>query len=122
MSEQQSTEPKTVVKKTPLELAIANATKIFNSGINEGKKIASKQSKDPLRKRLGVIVNTVAGRKEKGTIPTFKQIKTAFNSLDDDRDNYIKAKGLVEKSMLYLASLPVPEKKPKGEQPNPSTI
>jgi len=135
MSEQTTTsEKKEVVKKTPEQLAEANGLKIYKSGLARGKTDTKSQSQDPLRKRLGVIVATVSGRKEKGKTATFKNIKTAFNGLDDVRGakeddvkaqelEYMKTKNLVEKSMLYLASLPVPKKKPtasKDEQPKPT--
>jgi len=115
MSEQQTPKP----KKTPEELAVINAMKICNSGVNVGKAMGKKESKDQRRKRLGVIVNTVAGRAEKGKTTNFKSIKASYNGVDDDRENYAKVKTLAEKVLLYLDSLPVPEKKPKGEQPNP---
>jgi hypothetical protein len=111
LSEQQAK-----VKKTPEELAMINAKKIFTSGIAVGKAQGKSEQRDPLRKRLGVSVNTIAGRKEKGTVATFKQIKTKFNSVDDNREDYVKMKGLFEVCGLYLANLSVPVKKPKGEQ------
>lgn len=110
---------KEVVKKTPEELAVANGLKIFNSGVAHGKSLSGKEAKDPRRKRLGVIVNTVAGRAEKGKTVTFKSIKASYNGVDDDRESYAKVKTLAEKLLLYLDSLPVPVTKPKVEQPNP---
>jgi len=115
-----TTEKKVVVKKTPEQQAESNGLKIYKSGLARGKTDANTQSKDPLRKRLGVMLSTIAGRKEKGKTATFKQIKTKYNAVDDDRENYIKVKGLYETVGLYLSALDVPEKKPvvkKGEQP-----
>ncbi len=115
MSETTTEPPKVKVVKTPEELAQANGLKIFNSGFNKGKSSGKTEAKDPLRKRLSVMLNTIAGRKEKGKEATFKQIKTKFNGLDDDRESYVKAKGLYETVGLYLTGLPVPEPKPKPE-------
>ncbi len=118
MSENVSTE-KAVVKKTPQELAMANGLKIYNSGVANGKSESGKEQKDPLRKRLGVMLNTIAGRKEKGKTATFKQIKIKYNAVDDSRDDYAKVKSLYETVGLYLTAIPVPVPLKKGEQPNP---
>jgi len=118
MSEQSSTEVKPpTVKKTPEELAIANALKIFNSGKAVGKSEGKSEQRDPLRKRLSVMLNTIAVRKEKGKSATFKQIKTKYNAVDDDRENYIKVKGLYETVGLYLSALDVPDKKTSNQSP-----
>lgn len=117
MSSNESTEKS--VAKTPQELAMANGLKIFNSGVAKGKSESGKEQKDPLRKRLGVMLNTIASRKEKGKTATFKQVKIKYNAVDENRDDYAKVKSLYESVGLYLTGIPVPVPTKKGEQPNP---
>ena len=119
MSTEQTTEKKTEAKPklSPQESAQAKAVQILNSGIALGKAMGKTESKDPRRKTLGVIVNTVAGRQEKGKEVTFKSLKSSYNGVDDDRENYAKAKTFAEKALGYFSQLPKPEPKPK---PKPS--
>lgn len=85
------------------------------SAYNEGKRDGAKESKDPRRKKLGRSVDTVARGRENGKEVSFKQIKSAFSALDDDRENFAKAKSLLEKSMSYFDLIPVPEGKTKSK-------
>ena len=107
--------------------SMADTTKVKNSidnlaksSYNEGKRDGAKESRDPRRKKLGRSVDTVSKARENGKEFTIKQVKSAFNSLDDDRENFAKAKSLVEKAMGYFDMLVVPEAKPKSK-PQPSS-
>jgi hypothetical protein len=116
MSTEQVQTPKQ--KKTPEELAVESALKIFNSGKAIGKAEAKGESKDARRKKLGRSLDTVAKARENGKSKSFKNIKTAFNSLDDDRESYNKAKTLMETAMNYFDQIAVPVKTSKP-QPQP---
>lgn len=118
---EKDSEKKPKVVKTPEQIAQEKGLSILKSGIAIGKSQAGNEQKDPLRKRLTVMLNTIAGRKEKGKTASFKAIKTKFNSLDDDRDDYVKAKGLYETVGLYLSALDVPEPKAKVKKEEPKT-
>ena len=109
-------------KKTPEELAVESALKIFNSGKALGKAEAKGESKDARRKKHGRSLDTVAKARENGKSKNFKNIKTAFNSLDDDRESYGKAKTLMETAMNYFDQIPVPEKTPKPQQPSEPSV
>ena len=121
MSEQSQTTVAEPTKKTPEQLASENGLKIFNAGKNAGKAEAKGEQKDPRRKKLGRSVDTVAKARENGKNKTFKNIKNAFNALDDDRDSFTKAKTLVETAMNYWDQLDVPIKTPKP-QPQPEQV
>jgi hypothetical protein len=122
MSTEQVQTPKP--KKTPEELAVESALKIFNSGKALGKAEAKGESKDSRRKKLGRSLDTVAKARENGKSKNFKNIKTAFNSLDDDRDSYNKAKTLMETVMNYFDQISVPVKipKPQPTAPEPRSV
>ena len=106
--------PEAKPKLSPQESAQqAKAVQILNSGIALGKAMGKTESSDPRRKTLGVIVNTVAGRQEKGKEVTFKSLKSSYNGVDDDRESYAKAKTFAEKALGYFSQLPKPEPKPK---------
>jgi|LWDU01.1.fsa_nt_gi hypothetical protein len=117
MSEQTSptTVAETKPKKTPEELAKENGLKIFLSGRNAGKIDAKGESKDPRRKKLARSVDTVTKARENGKNKTFKNIKVAFNALDDDRESFSKAKLLFETTMNYFDQLEIPAPKPKPQ-------
>ena len=118
-------QPETAVveptKKTAEQLASENGLKIFNAGKAVGKSEAKGESKDPRRKKLGRSVDTVSKARENGKNKVFKNIKSAFNTLDDDRDSYSKAKTLMENCMNYFDQIPVPIKTPKP-QPQPEQV
>ena len=114
MSGQETTEKPTAKPKlTPVESAQAKAVQILNQGIAIGKAEGKSESKDPRRKSLGTIANTIAGRAEKGKEIDFKQVKSAWNSLDDSKgtpEEYGKAKRLFEVIGQYWTQLSAPEK------------
>ena len=90
-----------------------------------GKQEAKGESKDPRRKKLGRSVDTVSKARENGKNKVFKQIKSAFNALDDDRDSYSKSKNLMEVCMNYFDQLDVPVKtqpQPQPQQPEQNTV
>ena len=101
-----------MVDTTKVKNSIDNLSK---SSYNEGKRDGAKESRDPRRKKLGKSVDVVAKAREHNKSVDFKQIKNAFNALDDDRDNFAKAKSLMEKSMSYFDAITVPEAKPKSK-------
>ena len=107
------------IKKTAEQLASENGLKIFNAGKAVGKQEAKGESKDPRRKKLGRSVDTVSKARENGKNKVFKQIKSAFNALDDDRENYSKAKTLMENCMNFFDQLDVPIKTPKPQPQQP---
>ena len=112
------------IKKTAEQLASENGLKIFNAGKNAGKTEAKGESRDPRRKKLGRSVDTVSKARENGKNKDFKNIKSSFNALDDDRDNYSKAKTLMEICMNYFDQLEVPVKvpQPPPQQPEQNTV
>lgn len=103
-----------MVDTTKVKTSIDNAVK---SAYNEGKRDGAKESKDPRRKKLGRSVDVVAKAREHNKSVDFKQIKNAFNALDDDRESFPKAKALLEKSMSYFDAIAVPEAKPRPPKP-----
>jgi hypothetical protein len=109
-----STENETKPKKSPEVLAGENGLKIFKSGYNQGKADGSKQSKDSRRRKLGRSVDTVVKARENGKNKTFKQLKSAYNGLDDNQSSYIKAKILLETAMNYFDQQAIPLPKSKG--------
>ena len=125
MSEQSQPTVAEPIKKTAEQLASENGLKIFNAGKVQGKTEANGESRDPRRKKLGRSVNTVSMARENGKNKVFKNIKSAFNMLDDDRDNYSKAKTLMENCMNYFDQLDVPVKtqsQPQPQQPEQNTV
>jgi hypothetical protein len=111
-------------KKTAEQLASENGLKIFNAGKVQGKTESKGESRDPRRKKLGRSVDTVSKARANGKNKDFKSIKTAFNALDDDRDNFSKAKTLLENCMNYFDQLEVPVKipNPPPQQPEQNTV
>ena len=123
MSEQSQPTVAEPIKKTAEQLASENGLKIFNAGKALGKQEAKGESKDPRRKKLGRSVDTVSKARENGKNKVFKQIKIAFNALDDDRDSYSKSKNLMEICMNYFDQLDVPVKtQPQPQQPEQNTV
>ena len=106
-----------MVDSTKVKNSIDNLSK---SSYNEGKRDGAKESKDPRRKKLGRSVDIVSKARENSKEFSFKQIKSAFNAVDDDRENFAKAKSLLEKAMGYFDMIPVPEAKAK--KPKTTTI
>ena len=101
-----------MVDSTKIKNSIYN---LIKSSYNEGKRDGAKESKDPRRKKLGRSVDIVSKARENSKEFSFKQIKSAFNAVDDDRENFAKAKSLLEKAMGYFDMIPVPEAKPKSK-------